>query len=71
MFQFSELLFDFVFDNVDKSKNEKLKDIVDAIELRIGKTLGADLNASYHSLYLALIRYSKDIYGLSRYYQNI
>lgn len=66
MFQFSNLLNDFVFDNVDKSRNEKLKDIVDAIELRICKTLGADLGVSYHSLYLALIRYSKDIYGLRR-----
>lgn len=66
MFQFSKLLADFVFDNIDKSKNEKLKDIVDAIELRICKTLGADLMVSYHSLYLALIRYSKDVYGLSR-----
>lgn len=66
MFQFSNLLNDFVFDNVDKPRNEKLKDIVDAIELRICKTLGADLGVSYHSLYLALIRYSKDIYGLRR-----
>lgn len=66
MFQFSNLLNDFVFDNVDKPRNEKLKDIVDAIELRICKTLGADLRVSYHSIYLALIRYSKDIYGLHR-----
>ena len=66
MFQFSELLNDFIFDNKDKPRNKKLKDIVDAIELRICKTLGADLRVSYHSLYLALIRYSKDIYGLYR-----
>ena len=66
MFQFSELLDDFVFDNADKPRNEKLKNIVDAIELRICKTLGADLRVSYHSLYLALIRYSKDVYGLFR-----
>ena len=66
MFQFSELLNDFIFDNADKPRNEKLKDIVDAIELRICKTLGADLGVSYHSLYLALIRYSKDVYGLYR-----
>lgn len=66
MFQFSELLDDYLFDNADKSKGEKLKDIVDAIELRICKTLGADLGVSYHSLNLALIRYSKDVYGLYR-----
>lgn len=66
MFQFSELLDDFVFNNTDKSRGKKLEDIVNAIESRICKILGADLRVSYHSLYLALIRYSKDIYGFYR-----
>ena len=57
---------DFVFNNTDKSRGKKLEDIVNAIESRICKILGADLRVSYHSLYLALIRYSKDIYGLYR-----
>lgn len=63
-FSFSDLLDDF---NDGNAKfNEKLYIIAKFVQDKIANKLGADLHINYHSLYSALERYSKDVYGLNR-----
>ena len=63
-FSFSNLLDDF---NDGNAKfNEKLYIIAKFVQDKIANKLGADLHINYHSLYSALERYSKDVYGLNR-----
>lgn len=62
---FSYLLEDFDLANYGNTSQEKLEKIVSDIK-DIYDFFGAELLISYHSLYLALKRYSKDIYGLQR-----
>ena len=62
---FSYLLEDFDLARYGNTTQEKLEKIVSDIK-KIYDVFGAELLISYHSLYLALKRYSKDIYGLSR-----
>ncbi|MEI0748324.1 hypothetical protein [Brachyspira pulli] len=64
-YNFYFLLDDFNDNTYGSSYQEKMYFIVEAIK-RIYWHFGAELGINYHSLYSALIRYSKDVYGLTR-----